>query len=142
MSDPGKRSSMRDTESRRQKHLDNPYYDDDVLYPDLLSSISSSASCPDSRLQRGCFESDTDELIAGLTHLGFDAALNFVQQYGTQRVRAALERALSQPRGTIRNLPGYIRYLVASPGPISRPKPQAQPNDKYISGRYGHVVQR
>ncbi|MFC1924820.1 hypothetical protein ACFLXA_05620 [Chloroflexota bacterium] len=134
---------MPGTKSGRQKPLDNLCYDDDVIYPDisLLSHSSSTSSLPIRPGQTG-LECEADQLIASLTGLGFDSAYGFVRRYGAQRIHAALRRALSQPRGTIRNLPGYIRYLVATPGPIPKPKRDSQPNDKYTSGKYGHIVQR
>ena len=44
----------------------------------------------------------------------------------------------------IKNIPGFIRYLVRTPGPIPDPEQPKDDDDtdKYIRGKYGHMVRR
>ncbi len=42
----------------------------------------------------------------------------------------------------IKNIPGFIRYLVRTPGPIPDPEKPKEDTDKYITGKYGHMVKR
>lgn len=109
----------------------NKSSDDDVL---PSSSSSSSLEIP-TTFQ----ESEIDQLARRLTEIGFDCAMDFIVKNDRDRVKAALELALSKPIKQIRNLPGYIRYLVKTPGEIPKP---VQPGNKYIKGKYGRLVQR
>jgi len=79
----------------------------------------------------------TEELINELVDMGFDGALDLVLKYGYDRVKAARDRALSRPAGTIKNLPGYIRYLCKTKGAIPAPN-----GDKYTTGKYQRMVKR
>ncbi len=107
-------------------------HDDDGIStsPSRRSSLSSDCASP-------------EQLIDELTDLGFDNAAAFVIQHGADRISQALARALSRPPGTIKNLPGYIRSLVTTRGPIPKPEKPRQPPkpvDRYLSGKYGHIV--
>jgi hypothetical protein len=86
-------------------------------------------------------------LIDELAELGFNAAADFIVSHEPARIKQAVDRAKSM-KG-IKNVPGFIRYLVDKPGPIPAPeKPKdgreryADDRDKYIKGRYGHMVKR
>ena len=86
---------------------------------------------------------DSQNLIDELAQLGFDAAGDFAFKHEAARVRQAIARAKSHPPGKIKNIPGYIRFLVTTPGPIPHPeKPVKSDNAKYHTGRYGHMVKK
>jgi len=112
----------------------------------------SSSSAP-LEIPETYFESQVDQLIQELADLGFDSAFSFIQRYGTDRVKQAIDRARSLPEGTIENMGGYIRHIVTSRGPIAKPykppppkrqgHPKAQRDpDRYTKGKYGHLVKR
>jgi hypothetical protein len=42
----------------------------------------------------------------------------------------------------IKNVPGFIRYLVDKPGPIPAPEKPKDGREKYVGGIYGHMVKR
>ena len=79
-------------------------------------------------------------LIDELAELGFNAAADFIVRHEPARIKQAVERARSM-KG-IRNVPGFIRFLVTKPGPIPAPEKDKNDRDKYIKGKYGHAVQR
>ena len=83
-----------------------------------------------------------DDLISELATLGFDGAAAFVVRFEHERVKRAIVRAKSHPPGKIKNMAGYIRFLVTTPGPIAPPeKPKDDNFAKYRTGKYGHLVQ-
>jgi len=86
--------------------------------------------------------SHIDRLAADLAALGFDGPLELILDYGYDRVKAALDRAKSRPQHKITNMAGYIRYLCRLKGPVAAADRQPDPNDRYISGKYGHLVRR
>lgn len=107
---------------------------------DDASSSSSSLNLPTT-----FNKSEIEQLVDQLTELGFDCAMRFVSSNDPERIRAAVERALSRPTGTIKNLAGYIRYLVKTPGAIPPPNHKVKDKleaDKYIRGKYEHLVKR
>lgn len=107
------------------------------------SSSSSSFSLPTTFLESE--KNERLELIDRLTELGFDGALDFVMNHPVERVKEAVKRAVSRPQSTIRNLPGYIRYLVETPGkipPSNGAIKEKRRIEKYTKGKYGHVVRR
>lgn len=117
---------------------------DDGTNPSSSSSHQSSSSAPE--FPEIDFESDVDQLIDELGEVGFDAATAFVMRYGTERVRQALDLAKSK-EDQLTNMPGYIRMLVTSRGKIPKPQKPKEPKgerdpDRYIKGKYGHLVQR
>jgi len=80
-------------------------------------------------------------LIDELAELGFNAAADFIVRHEPARIKQAVERAKSI-KG-IRNMPGFIRFLVTKPGPIPAPeKDKKDDPDRFIKGKYGHLVQR
>ena len=79
-------------------------------------------------------------LIDELAELGFDAAADFVVRHEHERIRRAIDRAKSME--SVRNVPGFIRYLVTKPGPIAAPEKPKDNQDKYINGHRGHMVKR
>jgi len=101
-------------------------------------SSSSSSSC-EFALKTSCFD-PPDDLISELAELGFDGAAAFVVRYEGERIRRAIARAKGHPPGRIKNIPGYIRFLVKTPGPIPGPEKARDDVDKYTSGKYGHMV--
>lgn len=113
-----------------------PVHDDDdgiSISPSLSKSSSASSSAAAS----------PEELIDQLTELGFDGSAAFIIMHGADRVSQAVARALSRPEGAIKNLPGYIRSLVTTRGPIpkpEKPRPEPMPKNKYTNGKYGHLV--
>lgn len=123
--------------------------DDDV---DIPSSSSSSG------VDRGMGEegvlpamkltyqdTELEELVDELGKVGFDCAMAWLVKQEIARVEAALALYRSKPPSSIKNPAGYIRYLVKSPGKIPMPGPPMPPGldpDKYIKGRYGHMVIR
>ena len=129
------------TSSRQPDSSGNASYDyDDGAMSSGDRSSSYIASQPSSEV---AFDSETIQLTAELAETGFDAAFTFVQRYGVERVRRALDRAKSLPSGQIKNLPGYIRHLVTSPGPIARPFQRADRQDKYRKqGKFSHLIYR
>ena len=120
------------------------YHDDDdaYIYTDTPPKASSSSPVQPPET--------AEELIIAMTTIGFDLASDFVIKHGFERVNAAMLRALSRPPGTIRNIPGYIRAIVTTRGPIAPPQeppppptPQEQPQqpaNRYLKGKYGHLV--
>jgi hypothetical protein len=101
---------------------------------DVSSSSSSAIS-----IQTTYQGTPIDELADQLTAMGFDGAMNLILKYGYDRVRNAKARAESRPPGTIRNMAGYIRFLVTSKGAIPAPD---QPADKYNQGELQRHVKR
>ena len=80
-------------------------------------------------------------LIDELAELGFNAAADFIVRHDPARIKQAVERARSM-KG-IRNVPGFIRFLVTKPGPIPAPERDKKDDpDRFIKGKYGHLVQR
>lgn len=78
-------------------------------------------------------------LIDELAELGFNAAADFIVRHEPARIKQAVERARSM-KG-IRNVPGFIRFLVTRPGPIPAPEKRKEDDrDKFTRGRYGHLV--
>jgi hypothetical protein len=73
-------------------------------------------------------------LIDELAELGFNAASDFIVSHEPARVRQAVDRAKSM-KG-IRNIPGFIRYLVAKPGPIPAPEKPKDGREKYKAHEY------
>ena len=62
-------------------------------------------------------------------------------RFEPERIRRAIDRAKSLQN--VRNVPGFIRYLVTKPGPIPVPeKDKKDDPDKFIKGKYGHLVRR
>ena len=110
------------------------FHDDDenYIYTDLSLKPSSSSS--------GQPPETAEELIIAMTTIGFDLASDFVIKHGFERVNAAMQRALSRPPGTIRNLPGYIRAIATARGPIAPPQEPQKPEERYLKGKYGHLV--
>jgi len=104
-------------------------------YDDASSSSSSSSFA----LQTSFLSPDS--LIDQLYQIGFDAAAAFVARHDPERIALAIEYAKSKPRGKIQNLPGFIRYLVEKPGKIPAPLEKKE-RDKYVTGKYGHIVKR
>lgn len=120
--------------------------DDDEPRPTL--DIVSSSSYGDEGLGEGeipaaatlpSARSELDELIADLQSIGFDMPMEYLARNSLARVRAALDYARSKPFGQVRNVPGYIRFLVKSTGRIPKRLPDP-PQNKYLSGKYGHMV--
>ena len=109
-------------------------HDDDNVY--TSSSSSSSSSSSRFHLQTSFTETQIEELENQLGKLGYDGGMALIGKYGYERVKQAVDRALSRPQGMIRNLPGYIRYLVITSGKIPPPN-----GNKYTKGKYGHLVQ-
>ena len=80
-------------------------------------------------------------LIDELAELGFNASADFIVRHDPARIKQAVERARSM-KG-IRNVPGFIRFLVTKPGPIPAPERDKKDDpDRFIKGKYGHLVQR
>lgn len=81
-------------------------------------------------------------LIDELAELGFEGAASFVTKHDHKRIRQAIARAVSHPHGKIKNLPGYIRYLVITPGPIPLPEKSSEEKlrEKYKQSRYANLV--
>jgi len=84
-------------------------------------------------------DSELEELADELGKVGFDCAMAWLVKQDVARVEAALALYRSKPPSSIKNPAGYIRYLVKSSGKIPAP-PDA--SDKYVKGRYGHMVKR
>lgn len=111
----------------------------------ITPSSSSSSSCG-RRQRKKAFGLQTslmppETLIDELAELGFDAAADFVVRHDQERIRRAIDRANSL-KGSVRNVPGFIRYLVTKPGPIPAPEKRKEDDrDKFTKGRYGHMVQ-
>lgn len=114
--------------------------DGDVTSTTKKSRVSSSSSC-EFALKTSLF-APPDDLITELAELGFDGAAAFVLRYEGERIRRAIARAKGHPPGKIKNLPGYIRYLVKTPGPIPGPEKPRDDKDRYTGGKYGHMVRR
>lgn len=134
--------------------------DDDETRTGALSSSSSSGdkgvrgkrggknprlkSGQSLALQTSFLQSETEELIDELAALGFDVPTEFVATHSPDRIRQAIARAKSVPE--VKSLPGLIRYLVNKPGPIPAPSLSLSLSqslsDKYIRGKYGHLVRR
>lgn len=83
---------------------------------------------------------DYPTLIDELAELGFNAAADFIVRHEPARIKQAVDRAKSM-KG-IRNVPGFIRYLVAKPGPIPAPEKPKDTKEKYIGQKYSHMVKR
>lgn len=83
--------------------------------------------------------SELDQLITDLQSVGFDMPMEYLAGKNLARVRAALDYALSKPPGEIKNVPGYIRFLVKSTGRIPKPLPDPVRN-KHQSGKYGQMA--
>ena len=116
--------------------------DGDVTSTNRKSRVSSSSSSRgEFALKTSCFD-PPDDLISELAELGFDGAAAFVVRFEPERIRRAIARAKGHPPGKIKNLPGYIRYLVKTPGPIPGPEKPKGDTDKYTNGKYGHMVRR
>ena len=113
--------------------------DNDVKQHKKKRASSSSSSSSPIELQTTCFD-PPDDLISELANLGFDGAAAFVVRFEHERVRRAIVRAKSHPPGKIKNMAGYIRFLVTTPGPIAPPEKPEDDRAKYHSGRYGHLV--
>jgi len=107
----------------------------------VSSSSSSSSSRGEFALKTSCFD-PPDDLITELAELGFDGATAFVVRFEPERIKRAIARAKGHPPGKIKNLPGYIRFLVKTPGPIPDPEKPTDNRDKYTNGKYGHMVKR
>lgn len=89
-----------------------------IKYDDNASSSSSSSEF---FLQTSFTETEIEELENQLSALGFDGGMALIVKYGHERVKQAMDRALSRPPGAIRNVPGYIRHLVTTGGKIPPP---------------------
>ncbi|HEY82226.1 MAG TPA: hypothetical protein G4O01_02935 [Dehalococcoidia bacterium] len=107
----------------------NNISDDDDIY----TSSSSSLAIPTT-----FNETPLEELARELTEEGFDGAMAFILKHDPARIRAALELARHK-RGRIKNLPGYVRYLVQTPGEIPK---VPDPGDKYLKGKYSDMIRR
>jgi len=88
---------------------------------DDANDVSSSSSS-ELAFQTSYQGTPIDELADQLTAIGFDGARDLILKYGYDRVSAAKARAESRPAGAIRNLAGYIRFLVTSKGAIPAPE--------------------
>ena len=115
--------------------------DGDVKPTTRKSRVSSSSSSGEFALKTSCF-APPDDLITELAELGFDGAAAFVVRFEPERIRRAIARAKGHPPGKIKNLPGYIRFLVKTPGPIPGPEKPRDDKDRYTGGKYGHMVRR
>jgi len=112
--------------------------DDGVIHKREISSSSSSSPLA----LKTTYLNPPGDLITELAELGFDGSAAFIGRFGPERIRRAIARAKAHPPGKIKNLAGYIRYLVTTPGPIPEPEKPKDDREKYISGRYGHMVKR
>jgi len=124
----------------RVKLLDDVNGDGTIIIP----SSSSSSSSP-RRQRKKAFGLQTsliapETLIDELAGLGFDAAADFVTRFEADRIRRAIDRAKSLQN--VRNVPGFIRYLVTKPGPIPTPEKSKDDKDRFTKGRYGHMVKK
>lgn len=72
-----------------------------------------------------------------LAALGFIDGLDVLARHGLDTVEQALQ-TLERP-GVARNLGGLLRAYLAQLLITGAPPPE---RDRYISGRYGHLVQR
>jgi hypothetical protein len=118
---------------------------DNVDGSTIITSSSSPPSSSARRQRKKALALQTSliapqTLIDELAELGFDAAADFVMKHEQERIRRAIDRAKSLEN--VRNVPGFIRYLVTKPGPIPAPEKQKDDPDKYIKGKYGHMVRR
>jgi hypothetical protein len=77
-------------------------------------------------------------LIDELAELGFNAASDFIVRHEPARIRQAVDRAKSI-KG-IRNMPGFIRFLVTKPGPIPAPEKPKDDREKYKA--HAHLYSR
>ena len=121
---------------RARAHID----DDDVSI-----STDPQTSSSNGGFLGGCAEiSSKGDLVDRLHSLGFLDPRAFIDNHGQERVKAALLYALSKPPKSITNLTGFIVRLVEKPGKIPRPVSGKGPPDpdRYVRGRYGHMVKR
>lgn len=96
---------------------------------DIDPSSSSSPQCKDVQI--------VQSLCDHLRKLGITTPEHLIYQYGFDRVAEALEYVLDQPEGRIKDLPGYIiTTVVGRPGKVSPGKTA----DRFLKGRYGHLV--
>lgn len=117
---------------------------DDYIY----ISPSMDKSSPETGVVKGgCAQAPTpivytaeivQSLCDHLVKLGIDGAASLIQEYGPDRVGAKLMYALDQPEGKIKDLPGYIIASVVGRSGKGSP---GKPADRYLKGRYGHLVQ-
>jgi hypothetical protein len=73
-----------------------------------------------------------------LQKLGIDGAADLIKEYGPERVAEKLCYALDQPEGRIKDLPGYIVASVVGRSGKAAP---VKTENRYLKGRYGHIVQ-
>ena len=79
------------------------------------------------------------EVVSYLQDLGFDNPDQVIATHGLARVKEIIRYACSQPSGKVQNLGAYIRGVLSKSVP---PGPRRQDPDRYVKGRYGHVVKR
>jgi hypothetical protein len=85
-----------------------------IMHHDDASSSSSS----DFSLPLSFENGEAENLLKELAEVGFDKPLDFLSRYHLHRIAQAVNFARSKPAGQIKNMAGFIRYLVQSPGAI------------------------
>jgi len=79
------------------------------------------------------------EVVAFLSGIGFNDVDRVIAKFGLQHVTGVIEYTLSQPQGKVQNTGAYIRAVLSDSVPPGR---RHQDPNRYISGRYGHLVKR
>ncbi|MCJ7831539.1 MAG: hypothetical protein MUP86_03360 [Dehalococcoidia bacterium] len=79
------------------------------------------------------------DVMAYLSSIGFNKADAVIAKFGLLKVKEALEYACRQPPGKVRNMGAYIRGVLHDARPLGS---RHRDPDRYVKGRYGHVVQK
>jgi len=86
-------------------------------------------------------DSELYDLAHKLTDIGFIGAIDYLAKQDPGRVKAAYDHAITLPKRGIWSLAGLVRYIVKTPGEIPKPL-GSNDSDKYVKGKYGHLVNR
>jgi hypothetical protein len=104
---------------------------------------SSSSYVADEISDRASMRELSERLALRLTSLGFVDAEQFISGHGPQRVAAWLEAMDASDQSAIRNPGAFLRTALLSgapPRPVHAKPSDNEPQDKFIRGKYGHLV--
>jgi len=74
-----------------------------------------------------------------LSSWGFSDPDNVICKHGARRIQEAVQFILSRPPGSVKNLGGYLRTLLET-APAAPPAKRTG-LDRYLGGKYGHIVE-
>lgn len=86
-----------------------------------------------------CAKLAPHSLAEYLESRGFRDAPEFIRKHGIRLVMEATLMALDKPPGSVGNFAAYVQGIVAKKTAAAKPKPRGL--ERYLGGKYGHIVQ-